>query len=542
MTNPGGQSPHEPSQAGQPPEPPSQAGPLSGPPSQAGPPSQPWAPPGQPYQPYQAWPPPSPPPGQYPPAGQAPPADQVPPAGQAPPAGQFPPTQPYPAAPPPWPPPAGHAHYSLDGLAAALTVLLAASAAANLVAIVTAGGEIATLLLFLPLIPVFLVWFYRARRNADGRGQRQRWGPGWSIGAWFTPFIYYVFPFMIMADVWRANLPEDQRKKPAVLPGFWWGCWLAGTILWEIRYSGRPASGVALALSIAGHVPIAVAAILLIVIVRTITRGPVGREPASAQPGAVPAQPYPGAVAAQPYPGAVAAQPYPGAGYAQPHPGAAPAQPYPQDWVTGYGPAGSQLPPDGGGGRRKGVGAGYALSALAVVVATAAAAALYWLPSTITAAPARTPTAAPVPAVAPTPAASPTVEPLTVDQLRAGDCLQGPPDLNTASTWPDVVTAVPCAKRHIAEVFYSANYWPDATAFPRNSVIFSQAKKECLRAFRAYDGGSYSASQYSYAWLAPQGRQDWDSGDRLLVCVAWLWTSGHPRGQPMYGSIKGSAL
>jgi len=478
------------------------------------------------------------------------------------PAGQFPPAQPYPAAPPPWHPPTGHAHYSLDGLGAALTVLLAASAAANLVAIVTAGGEIATLLLFLPLIPVFLVWFYRARRNADGRGQRQRWGPGWSIGAWFTPFVYYVFPFMIMADIWRANLPEDQRKKPAVLPGFWWGCWLAGTILWEIRYSGRPASGVALALSIAGHVPIAAAAILLIVIVRTITRGPVGREPASAQLGAVPAQPYPGAAVAQPYlaagyaqphPGAVPAEPYPGAPPAepypgttstQPYPGTTPAPPYPQDSVTGYVPAASQLPPDGGGGRRKGVGAGYALSALAVVAATAAAAAFYWLPRTITAAPAGTPTAAPAPAVAPTSAASPTptVEPLTADQLRPGDCLQGPADLNTASTWPDVVPAVPCAKRHIAEVFYSANYWPDAKAFPRNSVIFSQAKKECLRAFRTYDGGPYSASQYSYEYLAPRGRQDWDSGDRLLICVAYFWTKHVPRGKPLFESIKGTYL
>ena len=143
------------------------------------------------------------------------------------------------------------------------------------------------------------------------------------------------------------------------------------------------------------------------------------------------------------------------------------------------------------------------------------------------------------PAAAPTP--TPTVEPLTVDQLRAGDCLQGPPDLNTASTWPDVVAAVPCAKRHIAEVFYSANYWPDTMAFPRNSVIFSQSKKECLKAFRTYDGGPYSTSQYSYEYLSPQGQQDWDSGDRQLVCVAYLWTSGHPRGEPMYGSIKGSA-
>jgi hypothetical protein len=107
-------------------------------------------------------------------------------------------------------------------------VLLAASAAANVTAIVLPGAKIAAALLFLPLIPVFLVWFFRARKNADGRGQTQRWGPGWSIGAWFTPFVTYVFPFQIMADIWRANLPGERRQQTAWLLGAWWACWIAG--------------------------------------------------------------------------------------------------------------------------------------------------------------------------------------------------------------------------------------------------------------------------------------------------------------------------
>jgi hypothetical protein len=107
-------------------------------------------------------------------------------------------------------------------------VLLAASAAANVVAIVLPGAKIAAALLFVPLIPVFLVWFYRARKNADGRGQTQLWGPGWSIGAWFTPFVNYVFPFQIMADIWRANLPGQRRQQTAWLLGAWWACWIAG--------------------------------------------------------------------------------------------------------------------------------------------------------------------------------------------------------------------------------------------------------------------------------------------------------------------------
>lgn len=61
----------------------------------------------------------------------------------------------------------------------------------------------------------------------------------------------------------------------------------------------------------------------------------------------------------------------------------------------------------------------------------------------------------------------PATRELTIDQLRAGDCLQGPPDINTARSWPNVVTAIPCADKHLAEVyFFSANYWPTGMAFP----------------------------------------------------------------------------
>src|SRR5262249_60410249 len=84
------------------------------------------------------------------------------------------------------------------------------------------------------------------------------------------------------------------RTKRAWLPGFWWACFLAGNILGVIAFEARfltsagPASG---PLSVA-YIPygllVAAAAILLIVIVRIIARGPVGRVPAAAQPGPAP--------------------------------------------------------------------------------------------------------------------------------------------------------------------------------------------------------------------------------------------------------------
>jgi Domain of unknown function (DUF4328) len=271
MTDSGDAPSEQPPQGGTPAGPPPQgetpAGPPppgetpAGPPYQggtpAGPPYQPWASPGQPGQPWA-------------PTGQA--YGQV--YGQPYTVGQ-----PYGA--PMFPAPAaGPTHYSLDGPAAALTVLLAADAVASLIGTVLAGGTIAAVLLYLPLVPVFLVWFYRARKNADGRGQLQRHSPGWAIGAWFVPFVNLVFPFQIMTGIWRANEPEDRRSRAVVLVGFWWGCWLGGGILREVGSRlGSTSAGPARGANILADVLTAAAAILLFVIVRAITRGPVGGEP-----------------------------------------------------------------------------------------------------------------------------------------------------------------------------------------------------------------------------------------------------------------------
>jgi hypothetical protein len=227
----------------------------------------------------------------------------------------------------------------------------------------------------------------------------------------------------------------------------------------------------------------AAAAILLIVIVRAISRGPVGREPAAAQPGLAP-----------------------------------------QDGVAGPGLVYPQVPVYDGGGRLA-AGMGYALSALAVMLVAAVVAATIYGQSITT-----------------TPVAGHTsaVQQVTTDQLRAGDCIQGPADINSASTWPDVVSVVPCTQRHIAEVFYSANHWPKAKAFPGNAAINKRSDAKCLNAFSAYDGSVYVESQYTYYYIDPQGRPDWDSGDRLLTCVAFLKHHGEPRGKPLYASIRGS--
>jgi hypothetical protein len=78
---------------------------------------------------------------------------------------------------------------------------------------------------------VFIVWFYRARRNAEGfNDDVQRRGPGWAIGAWFVPIFNLWAPYQIATDTLLASdLPLGsrawQRHSYAVLQA-WWGCWL----------------------------------------------------------------------------------------------------------------------------------------------------------------------------------------------------------------------------------------------------------------------------------------------------------------------------
>ena len=108
---------------------------------------------------------------------------------------------------------------------------------------------------------VFVMWFYRARVNAEASGWRQRRARAWAFWGWLAPVANLWVPFQLMADIWRASLPEDQRGKTAWLPGLWWLCLLAGCG----AGGWRP-----------GLAWLAAAAGLLIVIVGRVTDSPIG--------------------------------------------------------------------------------------------------------------------------------------------------------------------------------------------------------------------------------------------------------------------------
>jgi DivIVA domain-containing protein len=124
---------------------------------------------------------------------------------------------------------------------------------------------------------------------------------------------------------------------------------------------------------------------------------------------------------------------------------------------------------------------------------------------------------------------------LTEDQLQPGDCLTGSNlGLGSGGTWPDLVTAVPCTKQHLAEVFFAGNAWPQSRADPGDNAISDQAYARCLTAFSAYDGTDNSDSAFTIDYVAPSSGTDWASGDRQVACMAYQ------PGVPVNYSIKGS--
>jgi hypothetical protein len=182
--------------------------------------------------------------------------------------------------------------YNLESLATALVVMLAIAAVASLIGTLFAPILIVMWLLLLPLLVVFLTWFYRARQNAGQMAWRQRWSPPWAIFGWFVPICFLWFPYQIMADIWRAGHPARERPKFPLLPAAWWACWCLAwfTGYRTTSYSSYTFGGVGNSTrTFQGHfhslvfggtvlslVFAAAAAVLLALIVKSVSDGPVG--------------------------------------------------------------------------------------------------------------------------------------------------------------------------------------------------------------------------------------------------------------------------
>ncbi len=132
---------------------------------------------------------------------------------------------------------------------------------------------------------LFVVWFRRARINAEDRGYRQRRARGWTFWGWIIPIGSLWLPFQIMGDIWRVGLPADDRRKVAWLPALWWTSWLLSGLSFSARAMSANSGVVPHISANTSAVSLGLLAIsggMLIAIIRTVSDGPVGSPPGGA--------------------------------------------------------------------------------------------------------------------------------------------------------------------------------------------------------------------------------------------------------------------
>jgi hypothetical protein len=126
---------------------------------------------------------------------------------------------------------------------------------------------------------LFIVWFRRARINAERHDYRQRRARGWTLWGWIVPVVDIWFPFQIMGDIWRAGLPPRQRRKTAWLPALWWASWLLSGLSFGARAMSANSHGLphlATGTPAASLCFLAIAGVTLIPIILMVSYGPVG--------------------------------------------------------------------------------------------------------------------------------------------------------------------------------------------------------------------------------------------------------------------------
>jgi hypothetical protein len=126
---------------------------------------------------------------------------------------------------------------------------------------------------------LFLIWFRRARINAE-RDCWQSQARPWALWGWIVPLGNLWIPFQMMRDIWWASVPAENRSRTAGLPALWWAIYLLVKPV-SLAFPGQPAASAVTGVLLVPDNWIsltlfAIAGILLIAIIRTVSSGPVG--------------------------------------------------------------------------------------------------------------------------------------------------------------------------------------------------------------------------------------------------------------------------
>ncbi|MFI1472312.1 DUF4328 domain-containing protein [Streptomyces wuyuanensis] len=143
-------------------------------------------------------------------------------------------------------------------------------------------SDVATMNTFVACGVVFIVWFRRARINAevfapDGHSVSR----GWAVWGWLVPVVNLVVPRRIALDIWSASTPGAHLgpapRQSSGLVNAWWTLWVVSTVptalaTWTYAKAEGPAdTRQAIALALVAVLCDIATAVLAILVVRRLT-------------------------------------------------------------------------------------------------------------------------------------------------------------------------------------------------------------------------------------------------------------------------------
>jgi hypothetical protein len=86
----------------------------------------------------------------------------------------------------------------------------------------------------------FCIWIYRAHKNLPAlNAYHLKYTPGWAIGWYFIPILWWVYPYRVMREIWQASDPRGdvldvnawQNAPVSPLVGGWWAFYVIASIV-----------------------------------------------------------------------------------------------------------------------------------------------------------------------------------------------------------------------------------------------------------------------------------------------------------------------
>ncbi len=121
----------------------------------------------------------------------------------------------------------------MAAIVANLGIVFALLNGAVTVASYAGASDVVLMGCYLVAAVAFAVWTWRVVANARTFKPSMNASPGWAIGWYFVPIASLWKPFGYMQETWDASSAQMSRHGSALLR-WWWGLWIASTILSSI--------------------------------------------------------------------------------------------------------------------------------------------------------------------------------------------------------------------------------------------------------------------------------------------------------------------